>query len=154
MADAGDDDAPDDAEIALRILDARHRAFQMVEIAHAHFRGMVGRGEHLDIDRALAGAGGEIFVGDVAVILGLAQAHAGGIIGAQEIGEVGPGEICLVGEQALGQCDAVTLGQAAHQRGRRRALQMAMQFGLRNRSRHANPLSGMSGPRTSQLSSR
>ena len=154
MTHAGDDDAPDDAEFALGILDARHRALQMIEIAHPHFGGVVGRGEHLDINRALAGTGGEIFVRNVTVILGLAQAHAGRVIGAQEIGEVGPGKIMLVGEQAVGQRDTVALGQAAHQCRRRRAFEMHMKLRLGDRARHANPRNGISGPRTSQLSSR
>ena len=64
------------------------------------WRGVVRRRDQLDVDRALGGAGGEVLVGDVAVVLRGADDAGGVVVGAQEVQEVAPGEACRPAEKS------------------------------------------------------
>ena len=91
---------------------------------------VVGRGGHLDVDRALGGAAHEVLVDDVAVVLAGADDAGGGVVGVEEVEEVAPHEAAVVADHAVGDAQAVAGGDPLHERGGRRALDVDVELGL------------------------
>ena len=68
MADADDDDAAFDTEVAPGAIDAVFQRLQPGAVGDAERRGSLGRAEHLDIDRALARGAGKVGIDDIAEV--------------------------------------------------------------------------------------
>ena len=148
MADADDDDAADDPEVPLGIVDALDQRGQPGGIGDAERGRPLGRAEHLDIDRALARRAGQVGVDHVTKVARRLQGRADAVVGLEEAPEIRPGVVALLVEQVRRQDEPVAFGQRDGELRRDRAFEMAVDFGLGN---HANPRSGRSG-RCSQLS--
>ena len=84
MAHAGDDHAALDAGLGLG---ARHAFAERVGVGlrrQAGLDGMVGRGEELGIDRAVAGQAGQIVLGQPRIVLLGAEQVGGEVVGGEE----------------------------------------------------------------------
>jgi len=92
----------------------RDRRDRVVEPDH---RAVVEGRDELDVDGALGGAGRQVLIRDVAVVLRGADDAGGVVVGAQEVQEVDPRERVVVGEQPVRQRDAVAPRQAADRTG-------------------------------------
>src|SRR5258707_7360106 len=68
MADAGDDDAALDAEVASGAIDAAFERLEPGAVRYAQHPRTFGRAKHLDIDRALLRDTGEIVIDNLAKI--------------------------------------------------------------------------------------
>ena len=73
-------------------------ARELLGVGEPDRRGVVGRGDQLDVDRALGGARLQVLVGDVAVVLGGADHARREVVGAQEVEEVVP-HVAVVGAE-------------------------------------------------------
>jgi hypothetical protein len=133
VADAGQQDARLDAVGLARAVDPGRDPREVLLVGEADERGMVGRGDQLDVDRAVRGAAREVLERDVRVVLGRADDARGHVVGLQEVEEVAPGEAVGGGEHAVGDAQPVALGDPAHEVRRRGALEVDVQLGLRHR---------------------
>ena len=113
-----------------RVVDPRRDPAEVLGVGEPHRVGVAGRGDQLDVDAALGRARGEVLVGDVAVVLGGADHARREVVGGEEVQEIRPAEGVLVREQTVGQRDPVALGEPAHERRGRGALQVHVQLGL------------------------
>ena len=98
MAHAGDDHAAFDAGLGLG---ARHAFAERVGVGLRRQPGlqrMVGRGEDLRIDGAVARQAGQIVVGEPRIVLFGAEQVGGEIIGGEEAGEIVPDEGAVLDE--------------------------------------------------------
>src|SRR5437764_2843184 len=117
----------------------------MLRVADPDEPGVIDRGGELDIHRALPGAGREVLVGDVAVVLTGPDDARGEVVGLQEVQEVAPRKAIGGGEQPCRDLEAVARGDAADQRGGRGALQVHVELGLRDHQPSCSMTAGACG---------
>jgi len=104
----------------------------MLLVAQPDQRGVIGRGGQLDVDRAPTGAGAQVLVRDVPVVLTGAD-HAGGqVVGAQKIEKVGVPEAPIGLEQPVGKRQPVARRDSRDQLGRGCALEVDVKLGFRH----------------------
>jgi hypothetical protein len=127
------DDPPDDAVPCLGAADALGDAAEIVRPADPGSPRVVGRDEQLGVDHPLGRRGCKIGLGEFGVVVEAAEHRGDAVVGADEGREVVPGVAAVRVEQPA-RIDAVAVGQPADEIGRRRALDMAMQFHLRDRA--------------------
>ena len=72
VAHGRDQDAGFDAVVGASVVDAAGDPLQVLLVAQADELRVVGRGDQLDVDGAVAGAACEVLVGDVAVVVAAA----------------------------------------------------------------------------------
>src|SRR3954470_7023087 len=150
VADAREEDPRLDAVTGAGVVDPGRDPGEVVLVREADERGVVGRGDQLDVDRALRGARGEVLGGDVAVVLGGADDARRHVVGLQEVEEVAPGEAVGAREDAVWHPEPVALGDPADEVRGRGALEVDVQLRLGDhharRSRIAGVSAGGSSP--------
>ncbi len=130
VANAGDQDATLDAVLGViaRVVDPARDAVDVLLVREADELRVVGRRRELDVDCSLACALDQVLVRDVAVVLAGADHARGLVVGVEEVEEVAVGEAVRSGEGALGDGEAVALGDAADQVRRSGALEVDVEL--------------------------
>ena len=142
IAYGGDEDARLNAVLGAGVVDAAGDAVEVILVAQADERGVVGGHEQLDVDRPLGGAAGEVLVGHVAVVLARPDHIGGEVVGAQEVEEVRVGEALGGGEESFRDGQPVALGEPADQVRSGRPLEMDVELGLGNAHRSTSTTGG------------
>src|SRR6185312_9720526 len=119
-----------DAVLGAGRVDAGRDPFEVLLVGEPDERRVIGRGDQLDVDRALGRARREVRGRDVAVVLRRPYDARRHVVRLQEVEEVAPGEAVGGGEHAVGDAQAVALGDPAHEPRRGGSLQMDVELRL------------------------
>src|SRR4029079_15929161 len=107
VADAAHGDAGLDARLGAGVVDALGERGELFLVGQADLGRVIGARGQLDVDRALGGAGDEVLVDDVAVVLAGADDAGGGVVGVEEVEEVTPDEPPVASDHYVGAPDSV-----------------------------------------------
>jgi hypothetical protein len=133
VAHAAHDDPTLDAGLRPGVVNPLRERREVLLVGQADPGRVVGGGGQLDVDRALGGAAHEVLVDDVAVVLAGPDDARGAVVGVEEVEEIAPREAPVVADHAVRDAQAVAGGDPPYERGRRRALDVDVQLGLRDR---------------------